>query len=460
MVTTEVKVALFGWIPLCCVFFLIFRPVRALTLAYLLGWLLLPVGEVQVKSFWDVDKILATNIGVMIGTCLFCPSRLKGLRFTLADALLIAFALGTCVTSIVNGLGVYDGVSSVARQIFYFGIPYWLGRSFIRDRRDLLEAGRLVVTASAAYAVLALFEWRMSPKIHRTLYGYFQHSFHQHMRWGFYRPAVCFKHALALGTFFAWTGVLTIWMWRKRVLRPLMGVPVKVYGVLPFLGLAASMSFGPWGMFIVGYGMLSRWSRRYWRLVAIVPAVCALCWIAGRYSGYTDGEWLTDTVAEVSKDRAKSLQGRVDAEDLLIDHAREQPVFGWGTWGRNRVTDDQGRDLAVTDGLWIIFVGCYGVFGLAAFYLWWYWPLLKSRGRMRSIEDEPIMLPILVAIGLQAVNFVFNSFLSPVLTMMAGGVYGQLLLARRTAHAAGRAKRSPSRAVPRLAGPLADELSG
>ena len=44
----------------------------------------------------------------------------------------------------------------------------------------------------------------------------------------------------------------------------------------------------------------------------------------------------------------------------------ERPVWGWGGWGRNRVFDTSGRDVSVTDGMWVIYLGVYGLVGLVA----------------------------------------------------------------------------------------------
>ncbi len=443
--------ALLAWIPLCSVLFFLFSPVRAITLAYLIGWLALPIAEVQVSGFWNIDKTLATNIGVGLGAALFASNQFRGFKFGAIDILLVVFALGTCITSLENNLGLYDGLSGTAQQLFRYAIPFWFGRAFIRNRKDLHQAARIIVIGASVYAVLAVWEWRMSPQIHRTLYGFFQHSFAQHMRWGFYRPIVCFRHALALGTFFVWTSLLAISMWRSGRLHGLLGAPGIIFMILPVIGLAVSMSFGPWGLFAFGAALLLLRKRLHWRLLIWLPAACAVLWVGGRYSGWTNGEWLSSTVAKVSPDRADSMEGRINAEDLLINHARKRPVFGWGTWGRNRVYDEWGKDLTVTDGLWIILVGSFGLFGLITFYLWWYWPLLMSYSLAGAVEDEPVIMPILIAIALQAVNFLFNAFLSPVLTLMSGAAVGMFLRANYERRALQRAYEFPVWVEPSLA---------
>src|SRR5205823_4753004 len=97
-------------------------------------------------------------------------------------------------------------------------------------------------------------------------------------------------------------------------------------------------------------------------LLLVPPAYMAL-----RLTGVWSGEGVVEWVgSRVDEERAQSLEFRLRNEDLLIDRALEQPAFGWGGWGRSRVVDDTGRDLTVTDGLWVIALGDRGFFGLAA----------------------------------------------------------------------------------------------
>ena len=198
-------IALIAWIPICTLLFAFMTPVRAATLAYLGGWLLLPAMAIPIEGFWDFDKILATNCGVALGQLLFCSGQLRGYKVSLADVAVVAFAGGTFFSSIANGLGVYDGVASFGHKLLYYAVPFLVGRVCLKDRRSLLEAAEFIVYGAALYAILAVWEWRISPRIHITLYGVFPHSWSQHYRWGFFRPIVCFPHALGLGIFMAGT---------------------------------------------------------------------------------------------------------------------------------------------------------------------------------------------------------------------------------------------------------------
>ncbi|HRX85656.1 MAG TPA: hypothetical protein P5572_11620, partial [Phycisphaerae bacterium] len=387
MEVTVVSLTIIGWIPVAASLFMFFKPIRALTLAYLIGWLLLPVDSVAIHGFWDVDKVMATNIGVLFGSLLFCPGRLTSLRLRAPEYILLAYAGGTLITSLSNDLGLYDGVSSFVQRLMHTAVPFCVGRAFVRNRSELMEIARAVVYAASLYALLAIWEWRMSPQIHKTLYGYFQHSFAQHMRWGFYRPIVCFPHTLGLGAFLAWTTLLAIAMYRAGELRPLLIIPPQVLLGFLLLALLACMSFGPWGLFLAGFGMYVYRKRQRWRWMLWVPLVLAFAWMAGRHSGVLDGAWMESAVKEISADRAKSLHARIHSETVVLAHAAEHPLFGWGGFGRARVYDQWGKEV-VTDGLWIILLGMYGIAGLASFYLWWCWPIIMTRRAKASLAED------------------------------------------------------------------------
>lgn len=419
MIDTGLAIVL--WIPVSAVLFAVTGPARAVTLAYLLGWLLLPVASIPVPGFWDIDKTLATNAGVFLGTLLFRSNWLARYRFHLADLLLIVFCASGFMASMTNGLGARDGISRFGYLFLFYGVPYLGGRLFLRTREQLYDALHAVLAGASITTLAALWEWRMSPQLHVFVYGSFPHSFLQHARWGFFRPILCFEHALALGTFFAWTALVALAMWWQRTSWAPWGLPRSTLLVMILIGLLTSMSFGPWGMFAMGVGVLvlCRWWRSSGPL--LIPVFLAASWMGTRYLALDDMSWLTSEVAKLSADRAQSLQYRINAERLLVDHARKRALFGWGTWGRNRVVDEHGFEPA-TDGLWVVIVGTSGLVGLISFYLWWCWPIFMNRAAPPPVRRDPVVQSLQASLGLLAVNFVFNGFVSPVLTLMCGAL--------------------------------------
>jgi hypothetical protein len=117
---------------------------------------------------------------------------------------------------------------------------------------------------------------------------------------------------------------------------------------------------------------------------AILLFVCAYPLL--RSTGFAPVQTISTAANMVSKDRQESFQTRVNNEYQLLAKANEKPLFGWGTWGRNRVYDrSTGKDISITDGEWIIQFGMFGWFGYLSLF-----GLLATAGfrAYRTIGDQ------------------------------------------------------------------------
>ena len=135
--------------------------------------------------------------------------------------------------------------------------------------------------------------------------------------------------------------------------------------------------------------------------------------------------------ATVGADRAQSLEYRFDCENLLIDKAVQQPVFGWGGWGRSdvyREPDMPWRKKVVTDGLWIIYLGNKGFVGLtllymamvlpAALFIWRFPPRLWADPRLAAGSLAAVLL------GLYVIDCLLNAFPNMIYIVLCGGLMG------------------------------------
>ena len=150
-----------------------------------------------------------------------------------------------------------------------------------------------------------------------------------------------------------------------------------------------------------------------------------------RISNLWSGQQLVDLAkASVGEDRAQSLEYRFMCENLLVTKALEQPVFGWGAWGRSSVYfDDDYRDddhKVPTDGLWIIILGSKGFVGLSLLYLvlglpailfLWHFPV--------RLWHNPHMAPATLAaalLSLYIIDCLLNGFINIIYVTLAGGL--------------------------------------
>jgi len=151
-----------------------------------------------------------------------------------------------------------------------------------------------------------------------------------------------------------------------------------------------------------------------------------------------------EVVSKISEERAGSLQFRFDNERLLMEKAMERPFFGWGGFGRNRVYDEDGNDLTVTDGYWIITLGQMGIIGLVSMYLTLLGPVLVL---VRRYDAAALCSPegaaasgIAVALAMYSIDSLPNAMLNPMFPMAAGGLAGLMVTMKRP-----RRRRAPAR---------------
>jgi O-antigen ligase len=173
---------------------------------------------------------------------------------------------------------------------------------------------------------------------------------------------------------------------------------------------------------------------------ARVPVLAALALLAPLYFALRipnvwTGDELTNAVTVVSLERSDSLKFRLANEELLLKRASQRPLFGWGGWGRARVRDEMGRDISVTDGLWIIVLGNEGLVGLSAMTAVF---LFSALGLYRSCPSlawrHPLIAPAVsmcVVVLLFFIDCIFNAMVNPAYTIAAGGLVNLALNAAK-----------------------------
>jgi hypothetical protein len=180
-------------------------------------------------------------------------------------------------------------------------------------------------------------------------------------------------------------------------------------------------------------------ATRQLRTYALVVAQCTapVGYMAARAIGGWDGELAVRAAAlVVGEDRAMSLEFRLINEQMLLDHASLRRMFGWGTQGDSLIKDSEGEIISVPDGLWVIAIGTMGLLGLGAFYGATLLPILLLRLRARPVTwDAPLVAgasALAVALGLHAIDNLFNAMSNPFFLLAMGGLTGLAADARQT----------------------------
>jgi O-antigen ligase len=421
------RILLLAWPAVCLLFFYMRPPRQALILSIFSGWLLLPVVRFELPGFPDYGRAHAVAIGALAGVLLFDSPRLLSFQPRIFDLPAVAWCASAGAASLANNLGAYDAVSATAQRSLTWGVFYLIGRIYFADLSGLRALAHAMFVGGLAYAPLCLLEMRFSPQLHVWLYGFHQHDFAQSLREGGWRPVVFMEHGLAVGLWMSFATLSGVWLWKSGRLRErYFGLPAG----LCVVGLAAVTILGrsAGALSLLGVGLLF-FALRGRTAAVLLPLLllAPVAYIYTRASGIWTGQNLVELVTEYSPRRAESLAYRLRAEDVLVDHALKQPVFGWGGFGRNRpVTFDENALNLATDGLWVIAVGQSGLLGLVSILLVLLLPPAILWLRLPpSTWAAPRLAPVVVAalsLMLFAVDCLFNAMFNPVYLIFAGGL--------------------------------------
>lgn len=365
--TPLVPIAMYGWIPVLLFLFVALPPRRAVIAAFITGWLFLPEARFLIAGLPDYTKMSATTSGILLATILFDFERITRLRPAWIDIPTAIFVLCPFLSSINNGLGPYDGVSATLDRMVEWGFPYLIGRVYFTDARAIKELAIGIVIGGLVYVPLCLWEIRMSPQLHATLYGFSPSPFHNALRFDGFRPKVFLHSGLPLGLWMTTATLMAVWLWRVKLLPNWWGLDGKWWLLLLTVTTILCKSMGALALLALTLAALYVSSRFKTRWPVLVLACLPVLFIFGRVNGWR-ADFIVNTARMISENRAASFQFRIDNHDLLIDRARKRPITGWGGWGRNRVRNEFGRDIAVTDGMWVIYFGMNGYVGLVSMF--------------------------------------------------------------------------------------------
>lgn len=450
-----VYVALYGWIPAVFWIFQRFSPQQAISIAFVVAWLFLPVESLPISGLPDITKSSVTCYGIFLATLVFYRERIKKYRFSWLDLPILVWCGVPLVSSLTNGLGIYDGLSATLAQTVFWGLPYFLGRLYLNNLSGLRQIALAIFFGGLAYVPLCLFEIRMSPQLHSIVYGFFPHSFLQTYRLGGWRPNVFMQHGLAVGLWMMAATLTGIWLWRSGSLTKVGQISMAV--LVPILTgtFILVKSTGAYGLLVVG--MVIFLTGRWWRKAIVVYLLCgAIAFHIGANAiiprpAYLD--WVANTLEEVGvpPERIDSLNFRFENEELLAEKARYRLLFGWGGWGRSRIYDEDGNDISTTDSTWIIAYGQHGIVGLASWVLSLCLPavvLFSRRNSTRLWRDKAYAPASLLAtiVVLYLFDSLLNAMVNPVFILANGAVASFALSEDKVPQT--RTRGLPSRAVP------------
>src|SRR5699024_3988850 len=155
--------------------------------------------------------------------------------------------------------------------------------------------------------------------------------------------------------FMGMAALLAYWLWRARLAGRWWGFGMGWWAAMLIVMSLLCKKLGAFILMAGGVGTmyLSRFTVR--NVLIWILILTPIAYMTARATVLWSADGLVNQIAHsISDRRADSLQTRLTNEDRLSAKALQRPVFGWGGWGRNRVYNKYGKDISITDGMWII----------------------------------------------------------------------------------------------------------
>lgn len=368
----------------------------------------------------------------------FGPSVVQLPNSKVSRALLFIFVFSPIATVLVNGEplvfrnGTYlpglrftDMIALVITQIMLL-FPVILARNILASAESHRDMLKIFMVAGLIYSIPMLIEIRLSPQLNLWVYGFFQHSFIQSIRFGGFRPVVFLDHGLWVAFFTMTSTMAAFALWRvdRTTHRAVYLLAAGYLGIV----LVLSKSLGALLFAILLTPLIFLLNRRIQILLAFVFILPVLSYPVLKSTNLMPSQWMIDQAQKVNNNRAGSLRFRFYNEDILLDRAHEKPLFGWGSWGRNHLHNpDNGEITSVTDGRWIIVFGVFGWIGFIAEFGLLTLPLamLWQISRKTPTKDiSPYAGPIALILAINVVDLLPNATLTPLTWLLSGALLG------------------------------------
>lgn len=438
--------ALFGWPAAVATFFSRYGLAAAVSVTVIYGYLFLPIRPVvNLPILPPIDKTSIPALAALFFVLSALQSSASPNRLGLIPQgkllriLLIGFLLcgvGAAYlnsdtlrygSTVIPGMSLYDGLSSIGIALVTL-LPFVIGYCCLATPKDQRVLLSVLAVAGVVYSVLCLYEMRMAPQLNMKIYGFFPHDWIQHRRGSGWRPIVFLEHGLWVAVFLSMAAIAGLGLFRLQAgeqtrkglwLALITGATLfltgQLTGTLILLACGSLVLFAP--------------LRLQFIFAAAISAIVLLYPLA-RGANLIPVDAVLSVAESISEDRADSLEFRVNHEEILLEKARQRPMFGWGGWGRGLIYDQAGRLTSITDGYWIIVFGNGGLarylteMGLLCL------PIILLARRQRSFQLGPETAVVVLVLAGNLIDLMPNAGISPITWLLAGALWGRLALER------------------------------
>ncbi|MEG4235308.1 O-antigen ligase domain-containing protein [Microcoleus sp. Pol11C3] len=428
-----IPVAMFGFIPVVFYLFVRFPAQRAVIISFVAAWLFLPQASYPIPSLPAYTKISAACYAILLATIVYDTARITSFKPGWLDVPMVIYCLCPIVSQVTNG---GSPISPTVNQIVTWGLPYFLGRLYVGSLDGLRQLAIGIFAGGLAYIPFTLFEGVKGPTTHQLVYGVNAfNDWGQARRMGGWRPVVFMQHGLMVGVWMMTAALIGVWLWQTGTLKKFQGRNIKTLAIILTIAFFLCRSTGAYSLFAFALIVLfsAKWFRTSLPLLFIIGYIVFYLYIAA--SGQFSSKDVVDFITQIfGEERASSLKFRFDMEEILGEKARQRFLFGWGDSGGNRVYNQYGQDISVTDSLWIIAFGVNGAVGLASLFSSLLLPVIvfsvfKYPARTWSNPKVAPAAALGVALTMYVFDCVLNAMTNPIFALIAGGISGLVLKA-------------------------------
>ncbi len=291
---------------------------KAVIYNFIIAWLFLPMSDLPLHGFTDYNKMSAACFGVIVGAFVFDLDTILAFRPSVWDIPMLVWCICPFISSYYNDLGPYDGLSGIAYQMTDWGLPYFIGRIYFNDLKGLRELAHGIILGGLLYVPLVWYEIRMSPQLHRMVYGYTQYEFAQSKRYGGFRPMVFMQHGLAVSMWMTVTAMTAFWLWWSKGIDKVMGIKIGWVALILIVTAGATHSVG--AIALMSMAVIVLWLTRItkWSIWIILLTLGPATWIFVRTTSLWTGEDLVAFIQQYDPRSADSLKIRLRSERVFV----------------------------------------------------------------------------------------------------------------------------------------------
>jgi hypothetical protein len=441
------SIAFLAWAPISLFFFKRYPLRVALLVNFIAGWGLLPSASYPPTTaefpYWILGtclpsihfftKATVTGMTCLLGIVLFDRKAFGRFHLSFWDLPMLAWCVIPLLSAVANAQGLVAAVRSELYQILAWGVPYLAGRLYFERSESLKLAAKAFVIAGLTYVPICLIEIMTGPQLYAHLYGYQPYRWTGAQRYVGFRPIGLLEDGNQLGIWMATSALIAIWLWRRRIIDRVLGVPISWASACLFCVTLLCQSAGSIVLLLCLVALV--WFRKsdLPRAVIALVLLMVLGLMAFRLANVVSLKTLVkqNAIARSTANSLKEVQRgsfgwRLSQDERYVGLALQKPLFGSGEWDWWKGSSSRPW------GLWLLSFGMYGLAGLVALELTQLIPVARILWSADSGSDPSALdlrSALAGAILMSGVDNLLNGSMILPLLLVIGGLSAPLFAA-------------------------------